>query len=109
MGTRGNTLPLNTTNYIISTKKTPTIMAKKRNTKKKPKVNEELRGFNIGINEFGEIRSNLNIDKLNDFLNKNVDDKKLRGLEDNEPLIEDTTDHDEDVLFNENIELDENV
>ncbi len=84
-------------------------MAKKRKTKKSPKVNEELSGFNIGINEFGEIRSNLNIDKLNDFLNKNVDDKKLRGLEDNEPLIEETTDNDEDVLFSENVEIEEDL
>ncbi len=80
-------------------------MAKKRKTNRNPKVNEELSGFNIGINEFGEIRSNLNIDKLNDFLNKNVDDKKLRGLEDNEPLIEDTADNDEDVLFSEDIDV----
>ena len=77
-------------------------MAKKKKKNKQPKVNEELSGFNIGINEFGEIKTNLNIDKLNEFLNKNVDDKKLRGLEDNEPLLEDAgNDDDEDVLFND--------
>ena len=84
-------------------------MAKKRKTNKKPKVNEELTGFNIGINEFGEIRSNLNIDKLNDFLNKNVDDKKLRGLEDNEPLMEETAENDEDVLFSEDIDIENDL
>lgn len=84
-------------------------MAKKRKTNRNPKVNEELNGFNIGINEFGEIRSNLNIDKLNDFLNKNVDDKKLRGLEDNEPLIEDTAENDEDVLFSEDIDVENDL
>lgn len=84
-------------------------MAKKRKTNRNPKVNEELNGFNIGINEFGEIRSNLNIDKLNDFLNKNVDDKKLRGLEDDEPLVEDTLDNEEDVLFSEDVELEDDL
>lgn len=79
-------------------------MAKKRKKNKQPKVNEELSGFNIGINEFGEIKTNLDIDKLNSFLNKNVDDKKLRGLEDNEPLLEDTKDNDEDVLFTDETE-----
>ena len=76
-------------------------MAKKKKKNKQPKVNEALSGFNIGINEFGEIKTNLNIDKLNAFLNKNVDDKKLRGLEGNEPLLEDTEEDNEDVLFNE--------
>ena len=74
-------------------------MAKKRKKNKQPKVNEELSGFNIGINEFGEIKTNLNIDKLNAFLNKNVDDKKLRGLEDNEPLLEDKEEDNDDLLF----------
>ena len=74
-------------------------MAKKRKKNKQPKVNEELSGFNIGINEFGEIKTNLNIDKLNAFLNKNVDDKKLRGLEDNEPLLEVKEEDNDDVLF----------
>jgi hypothetical protein len=75
------------------------MMAKKRKKNKQPKVNEELSGFNIGINEFGEIKTNLNIDKLNAFLNKNVDDKKLRGLEDNEPLLEDKEEDNDDLLF----------
>ncbi len=55
-------------------------MAKKKdkNSKdKKPKVHDELTGFNIKIDEFGEISSNLNIDKLNQFLDENVEDKKL--------------------------------
>jgi hypothetical protein len=42
-------------------------MAKRKAAKReKPKVNKELDGF----------------DKVNDFLDKNVDDKKLRGRED---------------------------
>lgn len=63
-------------------------MAKKKKEPKKAKVHEELKGFKIEINEFGEIRSNMDIGKINEFLNKNVEDKKLKGLEDNEPLAE---------------------
>ncbi len=54
-------------------------MAKKKDeTPKNPKVHEELKGFDIKINEFGEIKSSLNIDKLNKFLDDNVEDKKLK-------------------------------
>lgn len=48
----------------------------------KPKVNKELEGFDIKIDSFGEIQSSLPIDKINEFLNKNVDDKKLRDRDD---------------------------
>lgn len=41
------------------------------------KVNEELDGFQLQINSFGEISSTYEIDKLNEFLNKNLDDKKI--------------------------------
>jgi hypothetical protein len=55
-------------------------MAKKKETpnKKLPKVHPELQGLDMTINNFGEIKSNMNIDTLNEFLNKTVDDKKLR-------------------------------
>jgi len=49
-----------------------------------PKVNPELEGFEIRINSFGEIVSNYDVEKINDFLNKHVDDKKLRHLNDEE-------------------------
>ena len=55
----------------------------------KPKVNPDLEGFDIRINSFGEIVSSFDIDKLNEFLNKNVDDKKLRHL--NEPAAPEPT------------------
>ena len=42
-----------------------------------PKVHEELKGFSININKFGEMESNIQVDKLNEFLNENVEDKKL--------------------------------
>ncbi len=55
-------------------------MAKKSKPaeKKQPKVHEELKGFDIKINAFGELSSNLNIERLNQFLNEKVDDIKLR-------------------------------
>lgn len=66
-------------------------MPKKNTNKENPDVNEELKGFNIKINEFGEITTNLEIDKLNEFLNENVEDKKLKEseTEEKEEEIED--------------------
>ena len=62
-------------------------MAKKQKKKEEnPKVNPELEGFKMNINTFGEISSSFPIDKLNEFLNKNVDDKKLRDREDLDEL-----------------------
>ncbi|MEQ6121168.1 hypothetical protein [Reichenbachiella sp. MALMAid0571] len=46
---------------------------------KKPKVDSELEGFDVEVNAFGEIKTSFDIDKLNDFLNKNVEDKKLQN------------------------------
>ncbi len=43
----------------------------------KSKSKEELTGFDIKIDSFGETKSSLEIDDINQFLNKNVDDKKL--------------------------------
>ena len=58
-------------------------MAKqKKESKKQPNVHDELKGFNIKINEFGEIITNLEIDQLNDFLDENVEDKKLKERQD---------------------------
>ncbi len=59
-------------------------MAKKKPKKEKPSVHDELKGFDIKINEFGEITSNLDIEKLNKFLNEKVDDKKLRERKEEE-------------------------
>lgn len=46
---------------------------------KKPTVNKELKGFDITVNNFGEINSTFDLDKLNAFLDKNVEDKKLKN------------------------------
>ncbi len=54
-------------------------MAKKKtNTKDKAKINPDLDGLSVNINSLGEVVTSYDIDKLNEFLNENVDDKKLR-------------------------------
>ena len=66
-------------------------MSKKETPKKNkpnPKVHKELQGFDISIDSFGEIKSNMNIEKINEFLNKNVDDKKLAEREDYDEIKE---------------------
>ncbi|MEP5613510.1 MAG: hypothetical protein ABJP45_14760 [Cyclobacteriaceae bacterium] len=50
--------------------------------KEKAKVHEDLDGFELKVDTFGEIKSNLPIDQLNKFLNKNVEDKKLKDRDD---------------------------
>lgn len=58
-------------------------MAKQtKRTSPKPRVHKDLQGFDIEIDSFGEIKSNMNIEKINEFLNENVDDKKLAERED---------------------------
>lgn len=52
--------------------------------KGKPIVHDELSGFDIKINEFGEMQTSYSIDKLNDFLNENVEDKKLKNKDEEE-------------------------
>ncbi len=62
------------------------IMSKKKQTgsqkNARPKVHKDLDGFDIKINSFGEIVTSFDMDKINEFLNKNVDDKKLRDRDD---------------------------
>ncbi len=54
----------------------------KKKENKKPKVNEELEGFDIKIDSFGQLQTSYDIDNINKFLNKHVDDKKLRDRDD---------------------------
>ncbi|HMP99448.1 MAG TPA: hypothetical protein PKC24_06670 [Cyclobacteriaceae bacterium] len=62
-------------------------MTKKKDKKEaKPKVHKDLQGFEISIDQFGEIKSNLDIEKINAFLNQNVEDKKLQEREDYDDL-----------------------
>lgn len=57
-------------------------MAKKVPAKPKARVHKDLNGLDISIDQFGEIKSNMNIEKINEFLDKNVDDKKLAERDD---------------------------
>jgi hypothetical protein len=62
-------------------------MAKEQQPKRKknkPRVHSELKGFEVTIDPFGGLQSNMNIEKLNAFLDKNVDDKKLLEKEEKE-------------------------
>lgn len=58
----------------------------KEDQKPKPKVHKDLQGFDVSIDQFGEIRSNMRIEKINEFLDKNVDDKKLAERDDYEEM-----------------------
>ncbi len=57
-------------------------MAKKKKKAEDPRVHDDLKGFKMDINSFGEISSSFPIDKINEFLNKNVSDKKLKDRDD---------------------------
>ncbi|MEP0984821.1 hypothetical protein [Ekhidna sp.] len=54
--------------------------------KEKAKVHKDLDGLELNVDSFGEISSNMPIDKLNKFLNKNVEDKKLKDRDDLDDL-----------------------
>ena len=55
----------------------------------KAKVHKELEGLDLKVDSFGEIKSSMSIDKINKFLNKNVEDKKLKDREDIDELKKD--------------------
>jgi len=53
-------------------------MAKKKpKPARKPRVHKSLSGLEVSIDPFGEIKSTMNIEKINSFLDENVEDKKL--------------------------------
>lgn len=41
----------------------------------------DFKGFNIKINEFGEVICSHTMDDINEFLDVNVEDKKLKSKE----------------------------
>ena len=43
-----------------------------------PDVHPDLRGFDVRLNAFGEVDMTIPMDRLNDFLDREVDDPKLR-------------------------------
>jgi len=74
-------------------------MPKKKPKGGKPQVHDDLKGLEININSLGEITSNITPEKMNEFLDKNVEDKKLKQFE--EPIEEE-----EDTLENMEEEAD---
>lgn len=52
-------------------------MPGRKKEKGKNPVHEDLEGLNLSINEMGEVRSNLDISKINRFLDDHTTDKKL--------------------------------
>jgi len=85
---RGSSSPWTLYRYFDKFKQAKTPMAKKPKKEEIAKVHKDLEGFKMNIDTFGEISSSFSIDKLNDFLNKNVDDKKLKDREDIEEIKE---------------------
>ena len=81
-------MPWTLCKYSDLYKKEKTPMAKKPKKEEIAKVHKDLEGFKMNIDTFGEISSTFSIDKLNEFLNKNVDDKKLKDREDIEEIKE---------------------
>ncbi len=78
----------------------------------KPRVHKDLEGFDIQINSFGEITTSYDIDKINQFLNKTVDDKKLRHRDDlktlrGETLPEEKTSDDDELELDEEADFDD--
>ncbi|WP_436517730.1 hypothetical protein [Ekhidna sp. To15] len=58
--------------------------------KEKARVHKDLDGLELKVDSFGEISSSMPIDELNKFLNKNVEDKKLKDREDIDDLKKDS-------------------
>ncbi|MBL7850657.1 MAG: hypothetical protein JNN04_07130 [Cyclobacteriaceae bacterium] len=50
---------------------------KKVKPARKPRVHKNLTGLEVSIDSFGEIKSTMDIEKINAFLDENVEDKKL--------------------------------
>ncbi|HEX5169964.1 MAG TPA: hypothetical protein VFW11_12385 [Cyclobacteriaceae bacterium] len=65
---------------------TKRVEKKTEKKSEKPKVHKDLDGLEISVDQFGEIKSNMNIEKINEFLNTNVDDKKLAERVDYEEI-----------------------
>jgi len=51
----------------------------RKKTEDKPKVHDDLSGFEFKVNSFGEVSGTFTIEQINSFLNKNVEDKKLKS------------------------------
>ncbi len=52
-------------------------MGDKKKKPKRPLTHEELKGFDIQINAFGQVKTSYDVEKLNKFLDVHTEDKKL--------------------------------
>ena len=59
-------------------------MSDDKKKKKKAHLHDDLEGFSVSVNPFGQIESTFDIDRINKFLNEKVDDKKLREGKDSD-------------------------
>src|ERR1022692_4214964 len=82
-------------------------MGRKRKNNTIPKVHTDLEGLDLRINEFGEIISNIDVDKINEFLTKSVPDKKLIHRSDDKYQQEFRRVHSEDFMVDEKTEEEE--
>ena len=58
-------------------------MSEKKPKREKGQVHKEIQNFEIRINKFGQLEKSMSNEELNQFLNKNVLDKKLNENEEN--------------------------
>lgn len=66
--------------YLVKFKKMPS--KDNQDSKEKNNARQEIQGFNIKINEFGEVICTHDMNDINQFLDKNVEDKKLMDRKD---------------------------
>ena len=59
-------------------------MPKKLKKKGNPTVHDQLDGFDIKINTLGQMQTSYDIDKINAFLNENLEDKKMQDRQEEE-------------------------
>lgn len=48
-------------------------------SEKEKRSKDEVNDLDMNLDEFGTLQSNVSIDKLNTFLDENLEDKKLKG------------------------------
>ena len=54
---------------------------KKQKKQSKMSLNPQLESFEIKVNQFGEIVTTYDLNRLNQFLDTQVEDKKFRGID----------------------------
>ena len=59
-------------------------MDKKKKKIEQADVHEDLKGFDIKIDPFGNLQSNMSIEEIKSFLDDKVEDKKLKHLKSSE-------------------------